>query len=57
MFADFLDEEEEEERIQWKYSDYVKGLEREEQLLNGDDRASSILSCKSGEYVGCQGYA
>ncbi|KAJ8032832.1 Regulator of G-protein signaling 22 [Holothuria leucospilota] len=44
MFADFLDEEEEEERIQWKYSDYVKGLEREEQLLNGDDRASSILS-------------
>ncbi|XP_063968049.1 regulator of G-protein signaling 22-like [Lytechinus pictus] len=38
------EEEEEEEKVQWKYSDYVEGLEREKQLLNGDDRASSLMS-------------
>ena len=44
----FLDdeEEEEEEKVQWKYSDYMEGLERESQLLNGDDRASSLMSSK-----------
>ena len=52
MFADLLkegeDEEEEEirghEKYQWKYSEYHEAIERENQLLNGDDRASSILS-------------
>ncbi|XP_071836453.1 regulator of G-protein signaling 22-like isoform X2 [Apostichopus japonicus] len=44
LFVDFLEEEEDEEKVQWKYSEYVNGLEREQQLLNGDDRASSIMS-------------
>eukprot|EP00057_Strongylocentrotus_purpuratus_P024731 XP_011679205.1 PREDICTED: uncharacterized protein LOC105445389 [Strongylocentrotus purpuratus] len=38
------EEEEEEEKVLWKYSDYVQGIEREKQLLNGDDRASSLMS-------------
>lgn len=46
LFVDFLEEEEDEEKVQWKYSEYVNGLEREQQLLNGDDRASSIMSCE-----------
>ncbi|XP_038056134.1 regulator of G-protein signaling 22-like [Patiria miniata] len=50
VFAEFLDEGEDDEdyegqeKVQWKYSDYMTALDREERLLNGDDRASSILS-------------
>ncbi len=52
MFADILQEDEEEdaeeirghEKYQWKYSEYQEAIERENQLLNGDDRASSIMS-------------
>ena len=56
MFEDLLaeDEDEEEEikgqeKYQWKYSEYKDAVDREEILLNGDDRASSIMSGKSGE--------
>ncbi|XP_071807529.1 regulator of G-protein signaling 22-like isoform X2 [Asterias amurensis] len=50
VFPDFLDEGEDDEdyegqeKVAWKYSDYMTVLDREQQLLNGDDRASSILS-------------
>ncbi|XP_022090639.1 regulator of G-protein signaling 22-like [Acanthaster planci] len=50
VFAEFLDEGEDEEdyegqeKVHWKYSDYMTALDREQKLLHGDDRASSILS-------------
>ena len=60
VFAEILDEGEDDEeyegqeKVQWKYSDYMTALDREQQLLNGDDRASSILSgqCCSVLYLG-----
>nr|XP_006824172.1 PREDICTED: regulator of G-protein signaling 22-like [Saccoglossus kowalevskii] len=42
--ADFLQEEEEEQHIQWRYSNYIKALEKEEAIMNADEKASSILS-------------
>ncbi|XP_070556314.1 regulator of G-protein signaling 22-like isoform X2 [Ptychodera flava] len=42
--AEFLQEEPEEQHIQWRYSNYVQALEKEESMMNAEERASSVIS-------------
>ncbi|XP_077991279.1 regulator of G-protein signaling 22-like [Glandiceps talaboti] len=42
--AEFLQEEPEEQHIQWRYSNYIKAIEKEEAILNSSDKASSIIT-------------